>query len=84
MSDKKLWETKRVFESPVNIGDTVYILAKYNGETYGIKEDIVQMVGFTRAGIRIRCRNNNEFNKDYMFGKSAFLSLNEAIEFNSK
>ena len=64
---------------PCNIGDTVYIIPKYNGKPYcGVVEDKVQMIGVTSRGVHVKARNHHDHNKMYMLGKHAFLVREEA------
>ena len=64
---------------PCKVGDTVYVIPKYNGKPYcGVQQDKVQMVGITSRGIHIKTRNKSSFNKTYMLGKTAFLTKEEA------
>lgn len=70
---------KGVIVPPVKVGDTVYVIPKYNGKPYcGVQQDKVQMVGITSRGIHIKTRNKSSFNKTYMFGKTAFLTKEQA------
>ena len=64
---------------PVKVGQTVYVIPKYNGKPYcGIQADKVQMIGITSRGIHIKTRNNSPFNKTYFLGKTVFLTKEEA------
>ena len=64
---------------PCSLGDTVYIIPKYNGKPYcGVVEDKIQMIGITSRGVHIKARNYNDHNKMYMLGKQAFLVRGEA------
>lgn len=68
-----------VIVPPVKVGDTVYVIPKYNGNPYcGVQQDKVQMIGKTSRGIHIKTRNKSSFNKTYMFGKTAFLTKEQA------
>lgn len=68
-----------VIALPVMVGDTVYVIPKYNGKSYcGVQQDKVQMVGITSRGIHIKPRNNSKFNKTYILGKTVFLTKEEA------
>lgn len=68
-----------VIVPPVKIGQTVYVIPKYNGNPYcGVQQDKVQMIGKTSRGIHIKTRSKSSFNKTYMFGKTAFLTKSEA------
>lgn len=68
-----------VIVPPVKIGDTVYVIPKYNGNPYcGVQQDKVQMIGKTNRGIHIKARNKSSFNKTYMFGKTVFLTREDA------
>ena len=68
-----------VIVPPVKVGDTVYVIPKYNGKPYcGVQTDKVQMVGITSRGIHIKTRNKSNFNKTYMLGKTAFLTKEAA------
>lgn len=68
-----------VIVPPVKIGDTVYVIPKYNGKPYcGVRQDKVQMIGITSRGIHIKTRNKSNFNKTYMLGKTVFLTKAEA------
>ncbi len=68
-----------VIVPPVKVGDMVYVIPKYNGKAYcGVQQDKVQMVGITSRGIHIKTRNKSSFNKTYMFGKTVFLTKEEA------
>ena len=68
-----------VIVPPVKIGQTVYIIPKYNGNPYCVvKQDKVQMIGITSRGIHIKARNKSNFNKTYMLGKTVFLTKLEA------
>lgn len=70
---------EKVVELPVKIGDTVYFIPTYNGKPiWGVQRGIVQMVGITRQGYHVKIRDRADFNKTYMFGKSAFLSKEQA------
>ena len=72
-------ELEKAIELPVKIGDTVYFIPTYNGNPiYGVQKGIVQMVGITRQGCHVKIRDRADFNKTYMFGKSAFLSKEPA------
>lgn len=69
----------RAAELPVKVGDTVYFIPTYNGNPiWGVQKGIVQMVGITRHGYHVKIRDRADFNKTYMFGKSAFLSKEAA------
>ena len=64
---------------PVKVGQTVYIIPKYNGNPYcGVQQDKVQMIGITSRGVHIKTRNNSSFNKTYILGKTAFLTKEQA------
>lgn len=64
---------------PVKVGQTVYVIPKYNGNPYcGVQQDKVQMVGITSRGVHIKTRNKSNFNKTYMLGKTAFLTKEDA------
>ena len=66
---------KKAIELPCDIGDTIY----YIEPTYGILgKDKVQMIGITSRGFRIKCRNYHPHNKDFAFGKTVFLTQEEA------
>lgn len=68
-----------VIVPPVKVGQTVYVIPKYNGNPYcGVQQDKVQMIGKTSRGIHIKTRSKSSFNKTYMFGKTAFLTKSEA------
>lgn len=68
-----------VIVPPCKIGDTVYLIPKYNGKPYcGIVQDKVQMIGITSRGIHIKARNHHDHNKMYMLGKTVFLTKEEA------
>lgn len=69
----------KAVELPVKVGDTVYFIPTYNGKPiWGVQRGIVQMVGITRQGYHVKIRDRADFNKTYMFGKSAFLSKEQA------
>lgn len=64
---------------PCKIGDTVYIIPKYNGKPYcGVISDKIQMIGITSRGYHIKTRGKSNFNKTYILGKTAFLTKAEA------
>lgn len=64
---------------PCKVGDTVWIIPKYNGVPLGfVIFDKVQMIGFTSKGIHLKTRNHHEHNKTYILGKTAFLAKEEA------
>lgn len=66
-------------ELPVKIGDTVYFIPTYNGNPiWGVQKGVVQMVGITQRGYHVKIRDRADFNKTYMFGKSAFLLKEQA------
>ena len=68
-----------VIVPPVKVGDTVYVIPKYNGNPYcGVQQDKVQMFGITSRGIHIKTRSNSNFNKMYMLGRTVFLTKEEA------
>lgn len=68
-----------VIVSPVKVGDTVWLIPKYNGKPYcGVVEDKVQMIGITSRGVHIKAGNHHDHNKMYMLGKSVFLSREDA------
>lgn len=68
-----------VIVPPVKVGQTVYVIPKYNGNPYcGVQQDKVQMVGITSRGVHIKTRNQSSFNKTYMFSKTAFLTKEQA------
>lgn len=70
---------EKAVELPVKVGDTVYFIPTYNGKPiWGVQRGIVQMVGITRQGYHVKIRDRADFNKTYMFGKSAFLSKEQA------
>lgn len=72
-------ERSKFIELPCKVGDTVYLIPTHNRKPYcGVVEDKVQMIGITSRGIHIKGRNNHEFNKMYMLGKSVFLTKEEA------
>ena len=72
-------DRSKFVELPCKVGDTVYLIPTYNRKPYcGVVEDEVQMIGITSRGIHIKGRNNHEFNKMYMLGKTAFLTKEEA------
>lgn len=52
----------------------MHFIPTYNGNPiWGIQKGIIQMIGITRRGIHLKIRNNSNFGKTYMLGKSAFL-----------
>ena len=64
---------------PCSLGDTVYIIPKYNGKPYcGVVEDKIQMIGITSRGVHVKARNHHDHNKMYMLGRHAFLTKVEA------
>lgn len=70
---------EKAVEPPVKVGDTVYFIPTYNGKPiWGVQRGIVQMVGITRQGYHVKIRDRADFNKTYMFRKSAFLSKEQA------
>ena len=70
---------EKAVELPVKVGDTVYFIPTYNGKPiWGVQRGIVQMVGITRQGYHVKIRDRADFNKTYMFRKSAFLSKEQA------
>lgn len=70
---------EKTVELPVKIGDTVYFIPTYNGNPiWGVQKGIVQMVGITQRGYHVKIRDRADFNKTYMFGKSAFLLKEQA------
>ena len=69
----------KAVELPVKVGDTVYFIPTYNRKPiWGVQRGIVQMVGITRQGYHVKIRDRADFNKTYMFRKSAFLSKEQA------
>lgn len=69
----------KAVELPVKVGDTVYFIPTYNRKPiWGVRRGIVQMVGITRQGYHVKIRDRADFNKTYMFRKSAFLSKEQA------
>ena len=69
----------RVVVLPCKIGDTVYYIPRFNGKSYcGVSIGHVQMVGYTRAGIRVKVREYHPHNMDFMLGKTVFLTREEA------
>ena len=78
--EKELRERlEKAVELPCKIGDTVYFIPTYNGKPiWGVQRGIVQMVGITRQGYHVKIRDRADFNKTYMFRKSAFLSKEQA------
>ena len=70
---------EKTVELPVKIGDTVYFIPTYNGNPiWGVQKGVVQMVGITQRGYHVKIRDRADFNKTYMFGKSAFLLKEQA------
>ena len=70
---------EKAVELKVKVGDTVYFIPTYNrNPIWGVQKGIVQMVGITRHGYHVKIRDRADFNKTYMFGKSAFLSKEAA------
>lgn len=70
---------KKMIELPVKIGDTVYFIPTYGGKPiWGVQKGTVQMVGITRRGYHVKIRDKADFNKTYMFRKSAFLLKEQA------
>lgn len=70
---------EKAVELPVKVGDTVYFIPTYNRKPiWGVQRGIVQMVGITRQGYHVKIRDRSDFNKTYMFRKSAFLSKEQA------
>lgn len=68
-----------VIVPPCKVGDTVYIIPKYDGNPYcGVVSDKIQMIGITNRGIHIKTRGKSNFNKTYMLGKTVFLTREEA------
>ena len=68
-----------VIVPPCKVGDTVYVIPKYNGNPYcGVVSDKIQMIGITNRGIHIKTRGKSNFNKTYMLGKTVFLTKEEA------
>lgn len=64
---------------PCKVGDKIYYIPKFNGKPYcGVNIGHVQMVGYTRAGIRIKVREHHSHNMDFMLGKTVFLTREEA------
>lgn len=64
---------------PCKLGDMVYIIPKYNGKPYcGVKSAKIQMIGITSRGWHIKTREESNFNKTYILGKTAFLTKEEA------
>ena len=69
----------KAVELPVKVGDTVYFIPTYNRKPiWGVQRGIVQMVGITRQGYHVKIIDRADFNKTYMFRKSAFLSKEQA------
>lgn len=64
---------------PCKPGDTVWYIEMYGGRPLcGARKGTVQMVGYTSRSVRIKVAESHSHNKDYMFGKTAFLSEDEA------
>ena len=69
----------RCFVSDLKLGDTVYYIPKFNNNPYcGIQAGHVQAISFTRAGQRIKIREYHPHNQDFMLGKSAFITYEDA------
>lgn len=69
----------RCFTSDVNLGGEVFYIPKFNGKPYcGIQLGHVQAVAFTKAGKRIKIRESHAHNRDFMIGKTVFLTREKA------
>lgn len=69
----------KCFVSDLKLGDTVYYIPKFNNNPYcGIQAGHVQAISFTRAGQRIKIREYHPHNQDFMLGKSAFITYEDA------
>lgn len=69
----------RVVVLPCKVGDAVYYIPRFNGKPFcGVNIGHVQMVGYTRAGIRVKVREHHPHNMDFMFGRTVFLTREEA------
>ena len=63
---------------PCKVGDTVWAIKRYGGKPIAIIEDKVQMVGVTSRSVRILLRAHKDHNQTFMFGKTVFLTREEA------
>ena len=69
----------KCFVSELKLGDTIYYIPKFNNNPYcGIQAGHVQAISFTRAGQRIKIREYHPHNQDFMLGKSAFITYEDA------
>lgn len=76
-------ETVSAISVPINLGQEVWVIIKYNGKPLTIVNDYVSMIGITTRSIHIKLRNYKDFNKTYILGKLAFISHEDALkEFN--
>ncbi len=63
---------------PVKTGQTVWAIEKYSGKPIAIIEGKAQMVGVTSRSIKVLLRNHKDFNKTFVFGKTVFLTREDA------
>ena len=63
---------------PVKVGQTVWAIEKYRGKPIAIIEGKAQMVGVTSRSVKVLLRNHKDFNKTFVFGKTVFLTREDA------
>ena len=62
----------------VRVGQTVWAIEKYRGKPIAIIEGKAQMVGVTSRSVKVLLRNHKDFNKTFVFGKTVFLTREDA------
>ena len=67
-----------VIAPQVKVGQTVWAIEKYRGKPIAIIEGKAQMVGVTSRSVKVLLRNHKDFNKTFVFGKTVFLTREEA------
>lgn len=87
-AQKDTWERLKAYEDaeaegrlvvlPCKVGDTVYAIKRYGGKPIAIIEDKVQMIGVTSRTTRILLRAHHDHNQTFLFGKTVFLTREEA------
>lgn len=67
-----------VIAPQVKVGQAVWALEKYGGKHIAIIEGKAQMVGATSRSVKVLLRNHKDFNKAFVFGKTVFLTREDA------
>ena len=56
------------------IGQTIYLILKYNGKAYATASDYISQIAISKQGLYVKTRNHHQYNKQYRLGVDAFLT----------